>query len=115
VREPDGLALSSRNAYLSSNDRRAATVLYRSLDGARREIAAGGRDVVQLLASMRRLIQAEPDVSLDYAEIVDADSLEPVMALRKACYVLLAARVGSTRLIDNGLIEPAGDSLIVTI
>jgi pantoate--beta-alanine ligase len=115
VREPDGLALSSRNAYLSANDRRAATVLYRSLDGVRREIAAGGRDVVQLLASVRKLIQVEPGVSLDYAEIVDADSLEPVMALRKTCYVLLAARVGNTRLIDNALIESAGDSLIVTI
>jgi pantoate--beta-alanine ligase len=115
VREPDGLALSSRNAYLSASERRAATVLYRSLDGVRREIAAGGRDVVQLLASVRKLIQAEPGVSLDYAEIVDADSLEPVIALRKTCYVLLAARVGNTRLIDNALIEPAGDSFNVTI
>jgi pantoate--beta-alanine ligase len=115
VREPDGLALSSRNAYLSARDRRAATVLYRSLDGVRREIAAGGCDVVQLLASMRKLIQAEPGVSLDYAEIVDADSLEPVMALRKTCYVLLAARVGNTRLIDNALIEPDGESFDVTI
>ncbi len=115
VREPDGLALSSRNAYLSASERRAATVLYRSLEGVRREIAAGERDVVHLLASMRRLLQAEPGVSLDYAEIVDADSLEPVMALRKVCYVLLAARVGSTRLIDNALIEPAGDSFNVTI
>ncbi len=60
---------------------------------------------MRLLASMRRVIAAEPGVSLDYAEIVDADTLEPVMALRKACYVLLAARVGSTRLIDNALIE----------
>jgi len=115
VREPDGLALSSRNAYLSASDRRAATLLYRSLAGVRREIAAGERDVVHLLASVRKMIEAEPGVSLDYAEVVDADSLDPVIALRKTCCVLLAARVGSTRLIDNALIEPAGDSFNVTI
>ncbi|MGA8765956.1 MAG: pantoate--beta-alanine ligase, partial [Candidatus Acidiferrales bacterium] len=115
VREPDGLALSSRNAYLSASDRRAATVLYRSLAGVRREIAAGERDVVHLLALVRKMIEAEPGVSLDYAEVVDADTLDPAMALRKLCYVLLAARVGSTRLIDNALIEPAGDSFNVTI
>jgi len=115
VREPDGLALSSRNAYLSASDRRAATLLYRSLAGVRREIAAGERDVVHLLASVRKMIEAEPGVSLDYAEVVDADSLDPVIALRKTCCVLLAARVGSTRLIDNALIEPAGDSFNLTI
>ena len=115
VREPDGLALSSRNAYLSVGERRAATVLYRSLDALRREISAGGRDVLHLLATVRKIIETEPGAVLDYAEIVDADTLEPVMALRKACYALLAARVGNTRLIDNALIEPSGESLIVTV
>jgi pantoate--beta-alanine ligase len=115
VREPDGLALSSRNAYLSTTDRRAATVLYRSLDTLRREILAGNRDVVHLLASFRKPFEAESGVLLDYAEIVDADTLEPVMALRKTCVALLAARVGNTRLIDNALIEPSGDSFIVTL
>jgi pantoate--beta-alanine ligase len=115
VREPDGLALSSRNAYLSAGDRRAATVLYRSLDALRREISAGDRDVVHLVATVRKIIEAEPGVALDYAEIVDADTLEPVMALRKTCCALLAARVGNTRLIDNALIEPAGESFIVTL
>jgi pantoate--beta-alanine ligase len=115
VREPDGLALSSRNTYLSPSERRAATVLYRSLDAARREIAAGERDVVHLTASVRKMIEAEPGVAIEYAEIVDADTLEPAMALRKTCYLLLAARVGTTRLIDNALIEPAGDSIEVII
>jgi pantoate--beta-alanine ligase len=115
VREPDGLALSSRNAYLSVSERRAATVLYRSLEALRREISAGGRDVLHMLATARKIIESEPGVLLDYAEIVDADTLEPVVALRKTCYALLAARVGNTRLIDNALIEPAGESFIVTV
>ena len=115
VREPDGLALSSRNAYLSVSERRAATALYRSLDTLRREISAGGRDVLHILAIARKIIESEPGVALDYAEIVDADTLEPVMALRKTSYALLAARVGNTRLIDNALIEPAGESFNVTL
>jgi pantoate--beta-alanine ligase len=115
VREPDGLALSSRNRYLNENDRRAATVLYRSLDAVRREIAAGERDVARLLVALRRVIDSEPSVSLDYAEIVDAETFEAAVSLRKICYVLLAARVGSTRLIDNALIEQAGETFQVTL
>jgi pantoate--beta-alanine ligase len=115
VREPDGLAMSSRNAYLSASDRRAATVLSRSLERARREIAAGETDVVRLVAAVRAVVEAAAGVTLDYAEIVDADTLEPAMTLQKPCYLVLAARVGRTRLIDNALIEPVGDSLTVTI
>ena len=115
VREPDGLALSSRNAYLKNGDRRAATVLYRALETLRREILAGQRNAAPLLSSMRQLIESEPGVSLDYAEIVDVDTFEPVMACRKVCYALVAARVGATRLIDNALIEQAGDSFTVTL
>jgi pantoate--beta-alanine ligase len=115
VREADGLAMSSRNAYLSASDRRAATVLSRSLERARQQIAAGERDLARLVAAVRTVIEAEPGVALDYAEIVDADTLEPAMTLQKPCYVVLAARAGKTRLIDNALIEPAGGSLIVTI
>ena len=115
VREPDGLALSSRNVYLKRNDRRAAGALYRSLDAARREIAAGQRDVARLLVALRRAIDSEPGVKLDYAEIVDAESLEPVVTLRRTCLVLLAAFVGGTRLIDNALVEESGGSFTVTI
>ena len=115
VRESDGLALSSRNRYLNEGDRRAATALYRSLESVSREIAAGERDAARLLAGLRRVIDSEPSVSLDYAEIVDADTLEPVVSLRSVCYVLLAARVGGTRLIDNALIEQTGESFRVTV
>ena len=115
VREPDGLALSSRNAYLRPDERGAATALHRSLDAVRGEIAAGERDVARLLVSLRRVLDAEPKVAVDYAEIVDADTLEPVMSLRKNCCVLLAVRVGNTRLIDNAFIEQDGESLRVTL
>jgi len=115
IREPDGLAMSSRNAYLSASERRAATALYRSLDAARQMITAGERDVTGLVAVLRQTIEAEPGVTLDYAEIVDADAFEPAMTLQKTCYALVAARVGNTRLLDNALIERYGDSVRVTV
>jgi pantoate--beta-alanine ligase len=115
VREPDGLALSSRNAYLAENDRRAATALYRSLDAVRREIGAGERNPARLLAALKRVIDTEPGVWLDYAEIVDAETFDPAVSLRNNCFVLIAARVGSTRLIDNALIEPVGEAFKVTL
>lgn len=115
VREPDGLALSSRNAYLKMNERRSATALYRSLDAVRQEVLAGVRDAARLLVTLRRVVDVEPSMALDYAEIVDAETLEPVMSLRRNCYVLLAARVSGTRLIDNAFIEQNGDSFRVIL
>ncbi|HJY86924.1 MAG TPA: pantoate--beta-alanine ligase [Candidatus Acidoferrales bacterium] len=105
VREVDGLAISSRNAYLKGEERRAATVLYRALDAVRQEISQGERDAVRLVARVEKIIAAEPLASTDYAEIVDADTFEPVLHLRRSCLVLLAVFVGSTRLIDNLLVE----------
>ena len=115
VREPDGLALSSRNAYLSPDDRRAATALNRSLEAVKAEIGAGQRDAAHLIATARHLLDSEPGVKTDYVEIVDAESLEPVTVLRKRSLVLIAAHVGKTRLIDNALIEPNADIFRVTI
>jgi pantoate--beta-alanine ligase len=108
VREPDGLALSSRNAYLNAEERRAATVLYRALDAARSEMAAGVRDAFRLQTVMRKVLDSEALASVDYAEIVDADTFEPVVQVRRSCYALLAVFIGKTRLIDNLLIESAG-------
>jgi pantoate--beta-alanine ligase len=115
VREPDGLAMSSRNAYLQGEGRRAATVLYRALSAARQEIVAGERDAVQLLAVMRKVIEAEPQASPDYVEIVDAKTFEPISRLRRACLALLAVFLGSTRLIDNMLVEEHDDSFRLTL
>ena len=115
VREADGLALSSRNVYLKGEDRRAATALSRSLAAVRDEVAKGERDSSRLLAALRRALALEPRVTLDYAAIVDNETLEPVPLLRGTCYVLLAAKVGDTRLIDNALIEPAGENFKVSL
>ena len=113
VREPDGVAISSRNAYLKGEERRAAPLLYRALRAAQQEIAAGERDTVRLLALMRKLIEAEPLATPDYVEIVDAETFEPVSRLRRACLVLLAVFVGSSRLIDNMLVEEQDDAFRV--
>jgi pantoate--beta-alanine ligase len=115
MREPDGLALSSRNAYLSPDDRRASTALYRSLVAVKAEIGAGERDAAHLIATARRLLDSEPGVKTDYVQIVEAESLEPVTVLRGGCLVLIAAHVRKTRLIDNALIEPDADTFRVTI
>ena len=106
VREADGLALSSRNAYLNPEERKAATVLNRALGAAKSELAAGVRDALRLQTVLRRILGAERLARIDYAEIVDAESFEPVVRISKACYVLLGVFVGKTRLIDNLYVEP---------
>jgi pantoate--beta-alanine ligase len=110
VREPDGLALSSRNAYLNPEERRAATVLHRALTAAKSELATGTRDSLRLQAVLRKVLEAEPLAAVDYAEIVDANTFEPVGRIGHAGYVLLAVFMGKTRLIDNLYLEPVGDS-----
>jgi len=106
VREPDGLALSSRNVYLNAEERKAATVLYRALDAARSELAAGVRDALQLQAALHHTLSAERLARVDYAEIVDAESFKPVVRVSKQSYILLAVFIGKTRLIDNLYVEP---------
>lgn len=115
LREPDGLAMSSRNAYLKNDDRRAASILNRALDAARREIVRGTRAAAALLETVRGTVASEPAAKLDYAEIVDADSFEPVAFLRGNCLILVAARVGTTRLIDNMLVEEHDGNLAVSL
>jgi pantoate--beta-alanine ligase len=115
VREPDGLAMSSRNAYLNPKERRAATILFRALDGARASIARGERDALRLTAAMREMFRTEPLAEPDYVELVDAETLEPVTRLRGVCLALLAARVGAVRLIDNLLIEERDGEFLTTL
>jgi pantoate--beta-alanine ligase len=106
VREPDGLALSSRNVYLNTDERKAATVLYRALTAAKNELAAGICDALQLQTSLRRKLDSEPLARVDYAEVVDAERFESILRVNRACYILLAVFIGKTRLIDNLYVEP---------
>jgi len=115
VREPDGLALSSRNVYLSPEDRRAAVAISRALAACKECISSGERDVARLLATIRGKLESEPRLTVDYAEIVDADSFEPVRMIRGNCYVLIAVMVGGTRLIDNAYIEPEAGAFRVLL
>jgi pantoate--beta-alanine ligase len=115
VREEDGMAMSSRNAYLRPEERRAAKSLYRALAAAKEEIAAGERDAMRLAGVMRGVLSADTLLSVDYAEIVDADTFEPVTRLRRGCLAVLAVFVGKTRLIDNMLIEDQDGAVVVTL
>jgi pantoate--beta-alanine ligase len=105
VREPDGLAMSSRNVYLSKEQRRAATVLSKSLDNARRFVEQGQRDAAKVRDFVKMQILAEPLAAIDYVEAVDAQSLQPIGEISHPMLVAVAARFGNTRLIDNIVIE----------
>jgi pantoate--beta-alanine ligase len=105
VREPDGLALSSRNVYLHAAERKAATVLSRALRAAAQEICSGVRDAHHLQQTMHKVLAGEPRARVDYVEIVDAESFEPVVRVSRRSYAVLAVFIGKTRLIDNLLIE----------
>ena len=101
VREPDGLAMSSRNAYLSASERKSALVLHRSLMHVQELFDRGESNAEKLVALARKEFRSEPTVRLDYLEIVDPDSLEPIPSLKGRSLVAVAAFLGKTRLIDN--------------
>jgi pantoate--beta-alanine ligase len=101
VREPDGLAMSSRNVYLKPDERQPATVLYRALCAGRDAILAGERDAKKVQALVEQVIATEPLVKTEYVDVADAETLEPLTDLRGEVVISLAARVGVARLIDN--------------
>jgi pantoate--beta-alanine ligase len=104
VREPDGLALSSRNRYLSVSERRQALVLSTALNVIAATYHAGQKDVARLLESGRSVLATEPEVRLDYLEIVHWETLLPLSEAKPGALVAVAAYVGSTRLIDNTIL-----------
>lgn len=101
VREPDGLALSSRNAYLSPAERQAALALSTGLRWAEKAVAAGERDSARIVAGVRAVLEREPLARIDYVEAVDPETLEPAAEVRGEVLLALAVFVGPTRLIDN--------------
>jgi pantoate--beta-alanine ligase len=105
IREPDGLAMSSRNRYLSEEQRHRALGLIRALRIAERLVERGERDVQAVERAMRQELLAAPVDSIDYAAIVDPVTLEPISEIQASVVGIIAARLGSTRLIDNATID----------
>jgi pantoate--beta-alanine ligase len=105
VREPDGLAMSSRNVYLNPEERQAATVLYRALSAAKTKYKAGERDVEMLRAILSSTIAAEPLAREEYVSAADPDALTELEHVEKGVLLSMAVRIGRTRLIDNMLLE----------
>lgn len=105
LREVDGLAMSSRNAYLDSEQRKHALVLHRSLKRVQQMADAGEQDAGKLIAAGREMLAEEPSIRLDYFEVVNPDTLEAVSDISAGALVALAAYVGTTRLIDNIVLE----------
>ncbi|MFZ1122026.1 MAG: pantoate--beta-alanine ligase [Candidatus Binataceae bacterium] len=107
VREADGLAMSSRNAYLSPDERRKALALSCALRAAGAAVKAGGRDPRELIRVARHLLESTPGVEIEYVEAVDAATLQSMDTIDRPIVVAIAARVGKTRLIDNMVFSPA--------
>ena len=101
VREADGLAMSSRNSYLNAEERPAATVLFTALTAARDLFRTGVTEPEKLKNTMSAVIQGVPGITIDYVEIADSESLVPLLTASNSMVMLIAVRLGSTRLIDN--------------
>jgi pantoate--beta-alanine ligase len=110
VRETGGLAMSSRNAYLSPEERKQALVLGRALNRAQALADTGERSADKLVAAMRAVFAEQPQVAVDYVEVVNPDTLLPVSDISSGALVAVAAKVGATRLIDNIVLLGAGTS-----
>lgn len=104
VREADGLALSSRNVYLTPAQRRAAPVLFQALKAGRAAIRTGDRSGARIQRVMRKVVAAEPMARLDYLAVCDPDTLEPLTRVRDRAVLLGAIRIGTIRLLDNLLV-----------
>jgi pantoate--beta-alanine ligase len=111
VREPDGLAMSSRNIHLSSDERRVAPLLFQALRAGKQMIMNGMRNVAEIERIMRQTIEQTPTIHTEYLAVCDRDSLEPLSIVEDRAVLLGAVRIGSTRLIDNLLVNmPRGKS-----
>ena len=110
VREADGLAMSSRNAYLSPEERQRALALSRALRAADECVRSGVRNTTQIAGAARAVLERTPGLEIEYVGAVDAETLKPMEKLDRAVVVAIAARVGKTRLIDNVVLTPAAQS-----
>lgn len=107
VRESDGLAMSSRNSYLSPEERKAAPILYKSIQYAEDKVKKGEKNLDLIKKEIKKMISREPLAKIDYVETVDPVSLESLSKLEKEAVLLLAVYIGKTRLIDNTILKEA--------
>ena len=117
VREADGLAMSSRNVYLSAENRQAATAMQAGLQAAQKLAQTGHLDALSLQHAVRGVLDQEPRAQVDYVEIVDAEIFQAVANVSRPAYVLVAAKFGQTRLLDNLLVtfrEDGSEKVVVT-
>ena len=105
VREKDGLAMSSRNVYLSSRERSEAVVLFQALKSAERMVTGGARDTAKIKGTLRDFINRCPSARIDYIEVLDRKTLQSLKTIEKDAFLLLAVFIGSTRLIDNTILK----------
>jgi pantoate--beta-alanine ligase len=105
VREPDGLAMSSRNIYLTPEQRKAAPVLYRALEHARKRVDEGERKSKTIVKEMREIIESEKEAKIDYLAVTDLIELKELRTIKGRCLIAAAAFFGTTRLIDNVIVE----------
>lgn len=105
VREPDGLAMSSRNLYLNPEERKAATILFKSLQAAKELIKDGEKKASKIIERIKKIIADEPLAKIDYIEIVDLENLNPMKSLDKPALIAIAVYIGETRLIDNIIVR----------
>lgn len=106
IREPDGLAMSSRNNYLSPGQREAALSLYRTLEQSKAMLSSGVAEAADLIDAARQMIESHPETEIDYVRVCHPKTLEDMDRIEEPALMALAVRVGTTRLIDNMLLEP---------
>jgi pantoate--beta-alanine ligase len=105
VRHQDGLAVSSRNQYLTEQQRKDATLIYKALQKCREMIDSGATDTKSVIAEMHQILDKPPAINIEYASIVDAETLQPVDPIDGEIFVALAVKIGNARLIDNILLD----------
>jgi len=108
IREKDGLAMSSRNAYLNRQERRGALVLFESIEFAKKLIKSGEKDAKKIISKMRKLIFSKKSAKIDYIEIVDIRNLRAINRIGTKVLIVMAICIGKTKLIDNAIVDIKG-------
>jgi pantoate--beta-alanine ligase len=113
IREPDGLAMSSRNQYLNKDQRQQAAALYQSLQRCRELVSGGERESATLVSAIKAILSPQPDIEIQYVSIVDIRSLRPLTHIKDQALAAIAVQLGPARLIDNIVVDVSGSQDII--